>query len=111
MSSKKNSIIVKIVLIFLLYVLVVGTAFTFLWNWLVPNLFGLQTIHLGQSLGLLLLGRLFFGISTRAGFGKIRKMTGAPPDSIDEMQNDLEREKWRNEWRKMCSKDKDEKEL
>lgn len=104
MSSKKNSLIAKLVLIFLLYVLVIGTTFTLLWNWLVPTIFGLQTIHLGQALGLLVLGKLFFGVSTRANFGRIRKL-GKYSDGMEENKSDAEREKWRNEWRKICSKD------
>jgi|GEM_PF-1458291 len=110
MLSKKNSLIAKLVLLFLLYVLVIGTTFTLLWNWLVPTVFGLQTIHLGQSLGLLVLGRLFFGFTSRASFGKIRKF-GKSPDSLDENQSDAEREKWRNEWRKICGKGDDDKTL
>ncbi|WP_321333299.1 hypothetical protein [uncultured Bacteroides sp.] len=32
-----------------------------LWNWLLPNLLGLQTISFWQALGLLILSRLLFG--------------------------------------------------
>jgi len=33
----------------------------FLWNWIVPDLFGLRSITFWQALGLLLLCRLLFG--------------------------------------------------
>ena len=108
MLSKKNSLVGKLVLLFLLYVLVIGTTFTLLWNWLVPTIFGLQTIHLGQSLGLLILGRLFFGISTRASFGKLKKFSKSS-DSLDDNESEAQREKWRNEWRKICNKDDTDK--
>jgi hypothetical protein len=35
-----------------------------LWNWLMPSLFGLQQIGIGQALGLFFLSRVLFG-----GFG------------------------------------------
>ncbi len=41
------------------------TLFTFvvmnLWNWLVPAIFGLQSVNFWQALGLLLLSRILFG--------------------------------------------------
>lgn len=32
-----------------------------LWNWLMPELFGLHTINYGQALGLLILSKILFG--------------------------------------------------
>ncbi len=39
---------------------VVGVVVLFLWNWLMPYLFGLPVINYWQSLGLLLLSKIFF---------------------------------------------------
>ena len=107
MSSKKAPFIAKIILIAILYLLVIATAFQLLWNWLMPTIFGITTIHLGQSLGLLILSRLFFGKSMRPNFSKLKKF-GISSDTIEEDTNVSEREKWRNQWRKMCHKDDEE---
>ena len=50
-----------IVIVALLYML----PLYFLWNWLMPNLFGITKITLWQSLGLLLLTGILFRSSTR----------------------------------------------
>ncbi|WP_216726829.1 hypothetical protein [Hymenobacter siberiensis] len=44
-----------------LFVTVVGFATQALWNWLMPALFRLPAITLGQTYGLLLLSRILFG--------------------------------------------------
>ncbi len=41
--------------------LVLGMTVQLLWNWLVPNIFGLGRITLLQAIGLLVLTRLLFG--------------------------------------------------
>lgn len=48
----------------LLFVAIGGTVVMRLWNWLVPQLFGLREITFWQALGLLALCRILFG-----GFG------------------------------------------
>lgn len=40
---------------------VFGWAVAWLWNWLMPALFGLGTISFWQALGLFVLGKLLFG--------------------------------------------------
>lgn len=40
---------------------VIGGAVMLLWNWLVPPVFGLETITFWQALGLFVLGRILFG--------------------------------------------------
>ena len=52
---------VPLILMGLAAVAVGGLAITFLWNALMPQIFGLTTITFWQSLGLFLLGRLLFG--------------------------------------------------
>jgi hypothetical protein len=44
-----------------LFVTVAGFATQALWNWLMPSLFHLPAITLGQTFGLLLLSRILFG--------------------------------------------------
>ena len=49
----------------LLLAILYGIAVMFLWNWLVPVIFGLQTISFGQAYGLVVLCHcLFPGSST-----------------------------------------------
>jgi protein-S-isoprenylcysteine O-methyltransferase Ste14 len=45
----------------LVFVLAFGVAVRLLWNWLMPEIFGLRTITYLQAIGLLLLSRLLFG--------------------------------------------------
>jgi hypothetical protein len=47
-----------------LFALVLGIVAQWLWNWLMPDIFGLKQISYWQAFGLLFLGRLLFG-----GFG------------------------------------------
>ncbi|MDR0836568.1 MAG: hypothetical protein LBN11_08335 [Tannerella sp.] len=55
-----------------------GAVVMLLWNWLIPDIFGLAVINFWQSLGLLVLARLFFGFGGwfaghdkhHGGFGK-----------------------------------------
>ena len=44
-----------------LFITAAGLATQALWNWLMPALFRLPTISLGQTFGLLLLSRILFG--------------------------------------------------
>ena len=50
---------------FLLFVLLAATVFSFavmwLWNWLIPSLFGLHAVSFWQALGLLVLCKILFG--------------------------------------------------
>jgi hypothetical protein len=59
---------------FLLFVALAATVFSFvvmwLWNWLMPAIFGLHTISFWQALGLLVLSKILFGgFHGRHGFG------------------------------------------
>ncbi len=47
--------------IVLAFVLAFSAAIRLLWNWLMPDIFGLRPISYLQALGLLLLSRLLFG--------------------------------------------------
>ncbi len=62
--------ILKVVAIALVAVTVGGQVVTYLWNWLMPALFGWHLITFWQSLGLIVLSRIFFGgFRGRPGFG------------------------------------------
>jgi hypothetical protein len=45
----------------LAFVLIFGLVVRFLWNWLMPAIFGLKTISYLQGIGLMLLSRILFG--------------------------------------------------
>ncbi len=70
-------------------VAVFGVVMMWLWNWLVPSIFGLTTIGYLQALGLLVLARILFG-----GFGGGRKMMfGGMMSGMHGHDNPI-REKW-----------------
>jgi hypothetical protein len=48
-----------------LFIFVGGTVVQWLWNWLMPSLFGLRAVTFWEAFGLLALSRILFG-----GFGK-----------------------------------------
>jgi hypothetical protein len=50
---------------FVLFILLGGLVVQWLWNWLLPEIFGLRQITFWQALGLLALCRILFG-----GFGR-----------------------------------------
>lgn len=57
MNERVKKIIVKI-----LIGLVAGSLLVWiLWNWLMPSIFGLKTIHLGEAAGLFVMSRVLFG--------------------------------------------------
>ena len=61
--------VLKIVSIVALAVTVFGFAVMWLWNWLMPALFGLHVIGYWQALGLLVLSKILFsGFRGRPGF-------------------------------------------
>ena len=53
-------------------VLVFGFATMYLWNWLMPAMFGLRAITFAQALGLVLLSKILFGGFHRGGRGRPR---------------------------------------
>ena len=63
--------IIKFALVVAVACAVVGFVVMYLWNWLVPSLFGGPMLSFAQALGLFVLGRLLFG---RFGGGGGRRM-------------------------------------
>ena len=52
---------------FVLFILLGGLVVQWLWNWLLPEIFGLRQITFWQALGLLALCRILFGSFGRGG--------------------------------------------
>jgi MFS family permease len=52
---------------FVLFILLGGVIVQWLWNWLLPDIFGLRQITFWQALGLLALCRILFGSFGRGG--------------------------------------------
>lgn len=52
-----------------LFALVLGAVVQWLWNWLMPDVFGLKEISYWQAFGLMFLGRLLFGTLGHHGRG------------------------------------------
>jgi len=67
MESKAEYYVTKAVKIFAMIVLaiiflfLVGYIFMLLWNWLMPELFGLGTLTYWKAMGLLVLAKIIFG--------------------------------------------------
>jgi len=62
--------IIKVVLIGIVAIFLFGLVTMYLWNWLMPAIFGLKLITFWQALGLLLLGKILFGGFHRHGRGR-----------------------------------------
>lgn len=73
-------------------VAVLGGCIMWLWNWLMPTIFGLPTLTIWQAMGLLLLCRLLFG---NIGFGGGHHHAHHSHGDCHGNQNKL-RERWAN---------------
>jgi hypothetical protein len=63
--AKRIAIGIAIFIAFVLFILIGGVIVQWLWNWLLPDIFGLRSITWWEALGLLALSRILFG-----GFGR-----------------------------------------
>jgi len=63
--AKKIAIGIAIFFGFMAFIVVGGILVQWLWNWLLPDIFGLRRVTFWEALGLLALCRILFG-----GFGK-----------------------------------------
>jgi len=61
MRTKWTVRIVKFLVFALIVFAVFGQVVHYLWNWLMPNIFGLHTITFWQALGLMALSWILFG--------------------------------------------------
>lgn len=58
---KGTAKVIGLIILFAIFILVFGYVFMRLWNWLMPELFGLTTIAFWQAIGLLVMAKLLFG--------------------------------------------------
>lgn len=63
--AKRIAMGIAFLLAFVLFVFLGGFVVQWLWNWLMPGIFGLRTITWFEAFGLLALSRILFG-----GFGR-----------------------------------------
>ncbi len=84
---------IKIPLMVLIIFSLVSAVVMYLWNWLMPDLFGLPLLTFWKAAGLLLLSKILFG-----GFRKSHHGPGKP----------AWKEHWQNKWESM-PEDKREK--
>jgi hypothetical protein len=76
MKKRKRWLIIPIgIMAVILVATVAGTLVSWLWNWLMPELFGLPRVTFWQALGLLALCRILFGGTGRGGGGRRRDYT------------------------------------
>ena len=59
--AKKIAIGIALLFGFVAFIFVGGILVQWLWNWLVPDLFGLRALTIWEALGLLALSRILFG--------------------------------------------------
>ena len=64
--------VIKILVMVILACIVFGCLTMYLWNWLMPMLFGLRTITFVQAIGLLLLSKILLGGFHKHGGGDHR---------------------------------------
>jgi hypothetical protein len=95
-----------------LMIFVGGEIVKYLWNWLVPSLFGWRTITFWEAFGLLALCRILFGShgfrggrSNSSGRGRMAdRMADRVADRWDHMTPE-ERERFRQRMRERCGFD------
>jgi hypothetical protein len=75
-----------------------GELIMYLWNWLLPPLFGLRLITFWQALGLLLLCRILFGSWSGGGSDRGHRRHSEREDRM----SPEERERLRQNWRARC---------
>jgi hypothetical protein len=103
MTKRKRLIFVigpLAILAMVLFAFIGGEVVRWLWNWLLPPLFGWRLITFWQALGLLVLCRILFGGLGRHGVPRrsmgrrmIERWEGLTPE---------ERERFRERWRQRC---------
>jgi hypothetical protein len=79
---------IKILAIAAVAITAFGYATEQLWNWLMPNIFGLRAITFSQAIGLVVLSKILFG-----GFGG----RGGGPG----------RNRWKERWEQMSDEDRE----
>jgi len=70
MQSQKSYSLIKYFITMWLMFLVISAIVMFLWNWLLPEIFGIKKISYLESAGLLLLSKILFGGFNKEHFKK-----------------------------------------
>lgn len=96
----------------LLFAFLGGELVKYLWNWLVPSLFGLPQVTFWQALGLLALCRILFGgMGGRGGgaFGRsrMRRRMAERWEQMTPEERERARQSWRGRWGS-CAPDRQE---
>ncbi|MCE2733188.1 MAG: hypothetical protein O9302_00545 [Cyclobacteriaceae bacterium] len=91
------------VLLGIVFVFALGYVTQYLWNWLMPKIFGLTTLTLLETFGLLLLAKILFGFGGKTGGGKgknwrwkkkmFQRYESMTPEERQHFKNRL-KEKW-----------------
>ncbi|HHH52821.1 MAG TPA: hypothetical protein ENK91_04125 [Bacteroidetes bacterium] len=82
---------------FITLIFVISGVLMFLWNAILPDLIGVNSISYWQSMGLLILSRILFGR-----FSKPERRTSFPYQKFKEKFQNMsfeEREKFREKWK------------
>lgn len=101
---------VKMALMVIVFFLAVSVVVMYLWNWLLPDIFGLPTITFLQAAGILLLSKIIFGFGKKGG-----PVHGGPSwknkwKNMSDEQKDQWKEKFKEKWCSPPPKQKEEKE-
>lgn len=97
--------VIKIILMVLVFFSIASAVVMYLWNWLMPELFGLPEIDLLKAAGILFLSKLLFG-----GFHKNHSGHNSPPWK-KKWQNmpEEKKQKWKQQFAsKWCSPQPDQ---
>jgi hypothetical protein len=97
-SSKWKKVLAIIVFVPLAFALF-GWVFMLLWNWLMPELFGLKEITFWQGFGLLILSKIIFG---RTSFKWNDNKSRWKMEQKFASMNDEEKERFKQEMRERC---------
>lgn len=103
-ESKTTEYVTKGFKIFFFILLGIGIAFLVgyivmrLWNWLMPELFGLPLVSYWQAVGVLVLAKIIFGFGSGDGPGRSKK--SSKPAKCDPLRKDFSEWKYYDEfWR------------
>ncbi len=102
MSGRWVGKLAMIAVMILIFVVGFGNAVEYLWNWLMPPLFGLRTVTYWQALGLLGLSWLLFGGWRGAGMHARRHHMRERWDRMTPEEREKFREKFREGVRAQC---------
>lgn len=95
--------VIKTVVFVAAFLLVMGTIVMALWNWLMPSIFNLPLLDLGQAIGLLLLARVLSG-GFRLGLMGSKEDWAQKKEMWEKFSNmpPEERRKWKEDLRERC---------